>query len=238
MSVEESHGIFQFTDDLFEDAAPKERVFTVDKSYTPREIFPGWFETGTLSISTAQEARNPIDTLEYLIPELYRRGDYETCLKLSRERIEKYHSTTPGIVRDAAETASLCLLKLGRPMEALPILPLMTGVEEPGRLIIRSLVFIECGCFDDSVKECREYLKLRPGDYSITIRLADCLQRLDCVNNCEEIMSLLSFAESTLSMCIEQAKISLSGRLHEKYCRDLDQVFAMKFAVTQILNSK
>lgn len=212
MSVDELHGVFQFTDDLFDDAAPIERVFTVDKSYTPRVIFPGWFESGTTSIPTAHDAKNPIDTVEYLLPELYRRGDYAACLNLVLERI-KFYQNTPGILRDAAETGALCLLKLNRPHEALPLLPLMTGVEEPGRLIVRSLVFYECGLFDKCARECREYLKLRPGDYSISIRLAECIG-----SSCEESVSLLSSVESTLISYMEQMK---SGRLYEKYSRDL-----------------
>lgn len=220
MSVEELHGVFQFTDDLFDDTAPVERIFTVDKSYTPRVIYPGWFENGTDSILTAHEAKNPIDTVEYLLPELYRRGDYEKCLQLALKRIKLYQST-PGILRDAAETGALCLLKLNRPTEALPFLPLMTGVEEPGRLIVRSRVFYECGLLEDCARECREYLKLRPGDYSISILLAECL------GSGEESDLLLNFAESTLKFYI-QATESGPFRLNEKYSRDLEQVKKLK----------
>ena len=196
-SVEELHGIFQFTDDLFDDNQPAERVLTVDPLYNPREIYPCWFEKGTESIPTAHEAKIPIDTEEFLLPELYRRGEYEKCLKLSKERIEKF-SSTAGIVRDAAETAALCLLNLNRPKEALTFLPLMTGVEEPGRLIVRSRVYFECKLFRDCVKECREYLKLRPGDYTISIRLAQSLLFLGSPEDEEEIHILLEFVKVTL----------------------------------------
>lgn len=214
-AVEELHGVFQFTDDLFDDAATPERKLTVDLSYTPRHIYPQWFEDPTSNIPAS------IDTTEYLIPDLYRRREYDQCLVLALERIQKYY-TTAGIVRDAAETAALCLLKLSRPLEALPLLNLMTGVEEPGRLIVRSRVFFDCELYEDCIKECREYLKLRPGDYSITIRLAHSLRKLNSSENADEIDSLLNYAESTIITYIEQTKES--PRLNDKYIRDLESI--------------
>ena len=217
-TVEELHGVFQFTDDLFDDNQPAERILTVDKEYNPREIFPGWFETGTQSIPSASEAKNPIDTVEFLIPELYRRRGYEQCLNLSLDRIQKFF-TTPGIVRDAAETAALCFLKLSRPHEALPLLPLLTGVEEPGRLIVRSRVYFECALYSECVAECREYLKLRPGDYVISMRLAESLINLRSID-AEEVESLLDFCETTLKTYI------VSGSL--KYEKDLEHIYKLK----------
>lgn len=219
-SVEELHGVFQFTDDLFEDNQPAERILTVDKTYNPREIYPGWFERGVESISSASEAKNPIDTAEFFIPDLYRKGEYERCLLLCQERIVKY-STTPGILRDAAETASLCLLKVGRPLEALPFLPLMTGVEEPGRLIVRSRVYFECQMFLECVKECREYLKLRPGDYIISVRLAECLIKL---NELESAEILLDYCETTISSYLKET----NGPFYAKFTKDLDYVILLK----------
>lgn len=223
-AVEELHGVFQFTDDLFDDKQTAERVLTVDPVYNPREIYPCWFENGTESISTAHEAKNPIDTEEFLLPELYRRGEYDKCLKLAKERIFKY-SSTAGIVRDTAETAALCLLNLNRPEEALSLLPLMTGVEEPGRLIVRSRVYFECKFFNECVKECREYLKLRPGDYIISIRLAQSLLALGSPEDQEEINNIFQFVENTLNSYLKQTK---SGKLHDKYLRDLEILQKMK----------
>ena len=217
-TVEELHGVFQFNDDLFDDNQRAERILTVDKEYNPREIFPGWFETGTQSIPSASEAKNPIDTVEFLIPELYRRRDFEKCLNLSLDRIQKF-STTPGIVRDAAETAALCFLRLSRPHEALPLLPLHTGVEEPGRLIVRSRVYFECALYSECVTECREYLKLRPGDYIISMRLAECLINLRSAE-AGEVESLLDFCETTLKTYV------VSGSL--KYERDLEHIYKLK----------
>ena len=219
-AVEELHGVFQFTDDLFDDNQPAERILTVDPVYNPREIYPCWFENGTESIPTAHEAKNPIDTNEFLLPELYRRGEYENCLKLSKERIDKYYLTA-GIVRDAAETAVLCLLNLSRPEEALHLLPLMTGVEEPGRLIVRSRVFFECKLFNECVKECREYLKLRPNDHVISIRLGQSLMALGSPEDQEEIKNIIEFVENTLKSYLEQTK---TGKLHDKYLRDLESL--------------
>ena len=218
-TVEELHGVFQFTDDLFDDNQPAERILTVDKDYNPREIYPGWFETGTESIPSAFEAKNPIDTVEFLIPELYRRRDYEQCLHLSLDRIRKF-SSTPGIVRDAAETAALCFLKLSRPHEALPLLPLLTGVEEPGRLIVRSRVYFECALYKECADECREYLKLRPGDYIISMRLAECLINLKCTETAEEVESLLNFCETTLK--------TYNSLNSPKYEKDLEHIYKLK----------
>ena len=215
--VEELHGVFQFTDDLFEDNQPAERILIVDKTYNPREIYPGWFE----NISMASEAKNPIDTVEFLIPELYRKGEYERCLQLSLDRIKAF-SSSPGILRDASETASLCLLKLSRPLEALPLLPLMTGVEEPGRLIVRSRVFEECELFEECVKECKEYLKLRPGDYAISIRLVKSLLKLECTD-IEDIRNLLEYCESTLNSYLHE-----SDQFKHKYTKDLNRVLELK----------
>lgn len=223
-AVEELHGVFQFTDDLFDDNQPAERLLTVDPIYNPREIYPCWFEKGTESIPTAHEAKNPIDTNEFVLPELYRRGEYEKCFILSKERIEKY-SSTAGIVRDAAETAVLCLLNLSRPEEALSLLPLMTGVEEPGRLIVRSRAFFECKLFNECVKECREYLKLRPNDYAISIRLAQSLVILGSPEDQEEIKNIFEFVENTLKSYLEQTK---EGKLHDKYLRDLENLQNIK----------
>lgn len=230
MSVEELHGVFQFTDDLFDDAAPVERIFTVDKTYTPRQIYPGWFESGTASIPNVQVAKTPIDCIEYLLPELYRRGEYERCLTLALERIEIYRSTA-GIVRDAAETAALCLLKLKRPEEALPLLPLLKGVEEPGRLIVSIRIYFECRRFGECAQECREFLKLRPGDYFISMRLAECILRTEDYtgSNKDEVDSLLLFAESTLKSYLEQVKL---GGLFEKYRRDLEYLESIKKMMT------
>ena len=223
-AVEELHGVFQFTDDLFDDNQPAERVLTVDPVYNPREIYPCWFENGTESIPTAHEAKNPIDTIEFLLPELYRRGEYEKCLQISMERIDKY-SSTAGIVRDAAETAVLCLLNLKRPEEALPLLPLMTGVEEPGRLIVSSRVFFECKLYSECVKECRDYLKLRPGDYTISIRLAQSLKAIGSPEDVKEIKSIFEYVESILNSYIDQTR---TGKLHDKYLRDLEQLKNLK----------
>lgn len=220
-SVEELHGVFQFTDDLFDDNQPAERVLTVDKDYTPREIYPGWFERGVESIPTASEAKNPINTVEFLIPELYRKGDYERCLQLSLDRIRQFASS-PGVVRDASETASLCLLKLSRPLEALPLLHLMTGVEEPGRLIVRSRVFFECSRFEECVKECREYLKLRPGDYTVSMRLAECLLKLGIS---DEIAGILEYCESIMRSYLQEDSSML---LKIKYTRDLNHILTLK----------
>ena len=220
-SVEELHGVFQFTDDLFDDNQPAERVLTVDMNYEPREIYAGWFEDGVASIPAASEAKNPIDTVEFLIPEYYRKGDYEGCLQLSLDRISQFAST-PGIVRDAAETASLCLLKLSRPLEALPLLHLMTGVEEPGRLIVRSRVFFECGQFDDCARECREYLKLRPGDYAISMRLAECLLKIEPTG---DIRSLLEYCEITVNSYLQEES---NCCLKSKYARDLHHILILK----------
>lgn len=211
-AVEELHGVFQFTDDLFDDNQPAERILTIDPVYNPREIFPCWFEKGTESIPAAHEAKNPIDTVEFLLPELYRRGDYEHCLKLALERIKLY-SSTAGIVRDAAETAALCLLNLNRPEEAVPLLPLMTGVEEPGRLIVRSRVYLESNLHEECIKECREYLKLRPGDYAISIRLAHCLKATNS-SDTEEIKNLLEYSEDVLKSYLE------TFPQNKKYLRD------------------
>lgn len=224
-NVEELHGVFQFTDDLFDDAAPSERKLTVDLSYTPRHIYPQWFADGTVSIPAADEAKSLIDTVEFMIPDLYRLGEYQKCLDLALQRISKY-SSTPGILRDAAESAVLCLLKLSRPLEALPLLPLMTGVEEPGRLIVRSRVFFECSLFEDCARECREYLKLRPGDYTMAIRLAQSLGKCDSENDRDEIESLFSYAESTLKSYVEQTKDH--KHLQAKYKRDLDDLYQIQ----------
>lgn len=219
-TVEELHGVFQFTDDLFDDNQPAERVLTIDSVYNPREIFPCWFEKGTESIPTAHEAKNPIDTVEFLLPELYRRGEYEKCLQIALERI-KIYSSTAGLVRDAAEAASLCLLNLKRPEEAVPLLPLMTGVEEPGRLIVRSRVYFESKLYEECIRECREYLKLRPGDYTISIRLAQCLKATDS-SNLEEIKILLEYSENILKSYLEAFPNS------KKYRRDLENVQRIK----------
>jgi hypothetical protein len=223
-AVEELHGVFRFTDDLFDDNQPAERILTVDPVYNPRVIYPCWFEKGIESIPSAHEAKNPIDTEEFLLSELYRRREYEKCLGLSKARIKKYFSTA-GIVRDAAETAALCLLNLKRPEEALPLLPLMTGVEEPGRLIVRSRVYFECKLYKECVKECREYLRLRPGDYIISSRLAQSLLALGAPEDKEEIEKILEFVESTLKSYLDQTK---TDKLHEKYLRDLDNLQILK----------
>lgn len=223
-AVEELHGVFQFTDDLFDDNQPSERILTIDPIYNPREIYPCWFEAGTQSIPSAHEGKNPIDTEEFLLPELYRRGEYEKCLQKSLERIEKY-SSTAGIVRDAAETAALCLLNLNRPKEALPLLPLLTGVEEPGRLIVRSRVYFACKLFSESAAECREYLKLRPGDYTISLCLVQCLRAINSSQNEEEIKNIVDYIETTLKSYLEQTK---SGKLYDKYLRDLETLHKLE----------
>lgn len=219
-AVEELHGVFQFTDDLFDDNQPAERVLTIDPVYNPREIFPCWFENGIESIPTAHEAKNPIDTVEFLLPELYRRAEYEKCLQLALERIKLYASTA-GIVRDTAETAALCLLNLNRPEEAVPLLHLMTGVEEPGRLIVRSRVYFESKMYEECIKECREYLKLRPGDYTISIRLAQCLRATNS-SDTQELKNLLEYAENLLK------SYSDAQPQNKKYLRDLETLQRIK----------
>jgi hypothetical protein len=195
MTVDELHGVFQFTDDLFEDAQTPERLLTVDKRYEPRHIYPCWFESGTESIATAHEAKNPIDTSEFLLAELYRRGDYSECLEGALKRIANPTSSA-GILRDSAETAALCLLQLNRPQEALPLLHFMTGVEEPGRLVVRGKIFLECKKYSECIKECREYLQLRPGDYKVSLWLLKCLIKTDPESS--EIPNLHSAIEGVL----------------------------------------
>lgn len=78
---------------------------------------------------------------------------------------------------------------------------LMTGVEEPGRLIVRSRVFFECGRFEDCIQECREYLKLRSGDYAVSVRLAECLLKLGIT---DETQSILDYCESVTKSYLQE----------------------------------
>lgn len=216
-NVEELHGIFQFTDDLFEEAQPAERVLKVDKNFNPRLIYPCWFETFETSSST----EIPIDNEDFLIPELYRRGEWEKCLEAALCRINRFRGKegSAGIIRDAAETASLCCLKLNRAEEALDLLHLMTGVEEPGRLLVRSRVFYECGRFAECAQECQEYLRLRPGDYFVSLRLVDCIKRSHLMESSTiNVEDVLDQAENTLESYISES----DDPIRAKYIRDLE----------------
>ena len=193
MSVEELHGIFQFTEDLFDDENKKERVLKLDMNYTPRKIYPGWYAEELEK--SAEDAEQTAARL--LIPELYRQGEYQKTFDLAqlcidRLRRDQKGGNISGLIRDLTETQVCALLKLGRPHEALPLLPLLDGVEEPGRLIVKSNVFFETARYEYCVVECRKYLALRPGDYHIATRLAECLVLLG--NRGEEVNRLLMYA--------------------------------------------
>ena len=193
MSVEELHGIFQFTYDLFDDENKKERILTVDKNYTPRKIYPGWYaDELDKSVEDAEQT-----AARLMIPELYRRGEYQKAFELAqlcidRLRRDQKGGNISGLIRDLTETQVCALLKLGRPREALPLLPLLDGVEEPGRLIVKSNVYFETSRYDECIVECRKYLALRPGDYFIATRLAECL--IMAGNRGEEVHRLLAYA--------------------------------------------
>ncbi len=193
MSVEELHGIFQFTDDLFDDRSKNERILKIDKNYTPRNLYPGWY---------SDEQQKPVEDTEQtaarlLIPELYRKGEYQKAFDLAglcigRLRKDQKVGNISGLIRDLTETQVCALLKLERPFEALPLLPLLDGVEEPGRLIVKGNVYFGTGRFEECIVECRKYLILRPGDYFIATRLAECLIFID--NRGEEVHRLLTYA--------------------------------------------
>ena len=146
MTVEELHGIFQFTDDFFEDEnSRKERILTVDTNYTPRKIYPRWYAD---QVEASPEDDSEQTAVRLLIPELYRQGEYQQAFDLSSLCIERLRKdpkggNISGLIRDLTETQVCSLMKLGRPHEALPLLPLLDGVEEPGRLIVKSSVFYE-----------------------------------------------------------------------------------------------
>lgn len=200
MTVEELHGIFQFTDDLFEDENKKERVLTIDKNYTPRKIFPGWFKHEASANASGQDDEQT--AVRLLIPDLYRRGQYEQVVELTTEcikyfQVSKSTGNVAGVLRDLSETKVCALMKLNRPHEALTLLPLMDGVEEPGRLIVKSRVYFETGKYQECIEECRKFLALRPGDYLIATRLAECMIILGQAN--EEVTNLLNYAQRTVS---------------------------------------
>lgn len=248
-AVEELHGVFQFADDLFDDNQVNERKLTIDMTYNPREIYSNWFEDFPANNGNGNDNDNDteilIDTVQFTIPELYRRGEYEKCLDLCLERIKMFPSS-PGILRDAAESGSLCLLKLKRPSQALPLLPLMTGVEEPGRLIVRSRVFFGCKDYKQCGRECRNYLNLRSGDYSMTMRLTECLinelslsSSTIIINNenklIEEIQVNLKLVENILIGYLDLDSVICNLNLKEKYKKDLShlQNLKLKFNLIQ-----
>lgn len=200
MTVEELHGIFQFTDDLFDDGDKKERVLTVDKNYNPRKIYPGWFEQEARSATEGKDEEQT--AMRLLIPDLYRRGHYEQVVELTTACIKYFQESNStgnvaGVLRDLSETKVCALMKLNRPHEALPLLPLMDGVEEPGRLIVKSRVYFETGNYEKCIEECRKFLALRPGDYLIATRLAECMILLGRPG--DEVTNLLSHAQRTVS---------------------------------------
>lgn len=236
--VEELHGVFQFADDLFDDNQVNERKLTIDMTYNPREIYSNWFEV--FPVNNGNGTESPIDTVQFTIPELYRRGEYEKCLDLCLKRIKLFPSS-PGILRDAAESASLCLLKLHRPSQALPLLPLMTGVEEPGRLIIRSRVYFECKEYKQCAQECRNYLNLRSGDYIVTMRLTECLiNELSTIiiNNdlIEEIKINLKALKNTLLGYLDSDSVNNNLNLQEKYKKDLFHLQNLKLTLNEKLS--
>lgn len=227
MSVSELHGIFHFTDDMFEDA-PQERTLTVDKTYNPIEVFPYWFDTENGNENENDRTENSSwteDRLKHLLPSLYQRGEFEKCLQLALERLSHFKAlqksssaNIAGILRDLAETAVLCHIKLNSPHLALPLLPLLDGVEEPGRLIIKSKIFSETKHFRECAEACREYLSLRSGDYQISIRLAQCLLQIDGSDRLE-ILNLLTYALNTVQSTI--SSVGGVGILSKKLNADL-----------------
>ena len=160
-TVEELHGVFQFNDDLFDDNQPTERILTVDKEYNPREIFPGWFETGTQSIPSASEAKN-LSTLSNSILNLRTPSPSRSALTCPWIASKVFHDSW--IVRDCSRNRHpLLFLRLSRPHEALPS-PASHGCRGTQPLIVpQSHVYFECALYSECVTECREYLKLRPG---------------------------------------------------------------------------
>ena len=235
--VEELHGVFQFADDLFDDNQVDERKLTIDMTYNPREIYSNWFED--LSVNSGNDTESPMDTVQFTIPELYRRGEYEKCLDLCLERIKSFPSS-PGILRDAAESASLCLLKLQRPSQALPLLHLMTGVEEPGRLIVRSRVFFECKEYKHCAQECRDYLYLRPGDYIVIMLLTECLINDLSINNengdlIQVIKINLTTVENILIGYLDLDYVNNNLNLQEKYKKDLSHLQNLKLTLNEML---
>lgn len=222
MTVEELHGIFQFTDDLFEDENKRERILTVDKNYTPRKIYSGWY---------SDEAGASADAARLLIPELYRRGQYQQAYELAGLCIEKLQETSKGgnisgLIRDLTETQVCALVKLGRTAEALPLLPLLDGVEEPGRLIVKSSVYFETDHYSECIAECRKFLALRPGDYLIATRLAECLIALGNRNDeDDEVQRLLCYSRQTIESYLNDA--STPSFLKPKYERELSNVLSL-----------
>lgn len=176
MAVEELHGIFQFTDDIFAGTENKRPPPQPDKHYTPRIVSPHWYERDATLGPSDPEQR----TTRFLIADLYRRGAYEQVLLLvdkCRTELGDRSSRNAGALRDLAETAICALLQLARPHEALPLLAALDGVEEPGRLIVKSRVYHAVRDHVACARECRSFLALRPGDHFMMARLADCLLR-------------------------------------------------------------
>ena len=181
MTVQEIHGVFQFSDDfLAVDAADAEspaasshkaKVKTIDGEFCPRTLYPEWYMKEEPDGYRHQQD----DALRYRIACLYAKGCYKEALVLAETQLAALSTgggNVAGVCRDLAETIVLACIHLDDLTTAHKWISFMDGVEEPGRHIVKSLFFYKSQEWRLCSEECQKYLRLRPGDGKMLIRLS------------------------------------------------------------------
>lgn len=161
--VFESHGIFNFSDDLFgATSSSKPPILTVSE-YTPRQIYEGWFSTFT----------NPSDRQYLSIRKnhydfLYWKGEYSRITESIAADIELFSDKNCILRREYIDCFIKCLIKVGRLEEALYWLEelLSLHVVDLGvRFVAAQTYFESFRLLPESLKQLGLYLKERPTVY-------------------------------------------------------------------------
>lgn len=178
-NVAEIHGIFQFTDDFYNESEQNQKKREQNENdiliteYSPRSLYPKWYFKEPF-MSTADMHSFDLHIYKFQADSLYFEGKYEECLEVAKKvcskvaEMEQSGQRVPNI-REILEIQVHCLLKLSRLDEAVRLLNenlASIEVTDPGICALRVKVYMQD--LNRFANECKNwvdaFLALRPED--------------------------------------------------------------------------
>lgn len=168
--VAESHGIFNFSEDLFDDFKKKEAL-PVDSSFIPRPIFDGWF----------MQVKDTLITRKFYFEHLYWKCEFEKIIQELPQCLNDFDDLSCIVRRELLDCLIRSYWKVEILTEAALYCDLLLSLEivDLGSRLLAAEIYSLVKRLEDALSQVSLYLEERPTVYQAFFLKAKILFQLE-----------------------------------------------------------